>query len=506
MKNLFSKTAVVCLFSIALFACGEDENDPKEPKTPYLKIEETANEQLFSVDAGSRVLTVESNVDWEVSSEQTWCVSEKLAGETDNLKISVTQNPTGASREAVVTLTAQGVASIEIHVTQTDMVVEINVTETAVLVENGDLEFTLEVNSNVPVTFQLPTWIHEAENNVPETGLHTYAFYADGLPANIADQRSGNITVSGGGVTTTIPAIQIQEAVEPGNVLAKTAWIATSVNDVYQDYWGTAGTAIDDDHTSAWLTPEGEPIESPNRPFYMDIDFGGNMELRTITVDARWDIKELKLYTSSDAQNWKYIGKLDYQGGVESEVSTLFINPTQAKYLRLLISESTNEDGRGGIFEVDVTGNDLSGKNYQKFSKAGWTASSPYSHPTYDWSNIASIIDDDPFSCWQSIENPTNEETLYVEVDMKSVKNIAYIGIRERFDCRQLTIEGKTTANGTYTTLGTLTYGTGDLRLQTLVLDRKLPLPQAQFLKISITDSRASGGWGGIFEVDVWGN
>ncbi|KAA6301495.1 MAG: hypothetical protein EZS26_002369 [Candidatus Ordinivivax streblomastigis] len=380
---------------------------------------------------------------------------------------------------------------------------DIQVTESGVLVENGDIEFTLEVNSNVLFTFNLPAWIHEAENNTPATGTHTYSFYADGLPANVADQRSGNITVSGSGIIKTVPVIQIQEAIDPGNAIPRTSWIATSINDAFQDYWGKAGAAIDDEYggvKTAWLTPEVEPI---GFLYHLDLDFGGTIEMRTITINTRWNPTKLRLYTSSDAQTWKSIGELNYQGGIDSETRTLYINPTQTNHLRVEIVTSTFKNGCGGIFDIGITGTDLSGKTYQKFNKTGWSATANRSS---SWApDPMKIIDNDHGTVWQSYEDGNGSEVYYVEVDMKAIKSIAYIGIRERFDCRELTIEGKTTVDGAYTPLGTLFYGTGDRFVQTLVLDRNLPLPQAQFLKISITNSRSNKGLGGIYEVDVWG-
>jgi hypothetical protein len=235
----------------------------------------------------------------------------------------------------------------------------------------------------------------------------------------------------------------------------------------------------------------------------LDLDFGGTIEMRSIIVNTRWNPTEVELFTSSDAQTWKSIGKLYYEGNIDSETRTLYLNPTQTKHLRVMINQSTFKNGCGGIWDISITGNDLTGKNYTKFSKTGWTATANRSS---SWaSDPMMVVDDNHWTLWQSYEAGNGSEVYYVEVDMKAIKKIAYIGIRERFDCRELTIEGKTTVDGAYTPLGTLFYGTGDRFVQTLVLDRNLPLPQAQFLKISITNSRDNRGLGGIYEVDVWG-
>jgi endonuclease/exonuclease/phosphatase family metal-dependent hydrolase len=64
-------------------------------------------------------------------------------------------------------------------VTQAATAPELSVSDAAVHLPGGPQEFTLEVRSNFPFTFQLPEWIQSKEGSIPETGVKTYTFVVE---------------------------------------------------------------------------------------------------------------------------------------------------------------------------------------------------------------------------------------------------------------------------------------------------------------------------------------
>lgn len=84
-----------------LAGCSDDEQP--EVAEPYLRVVETTSCENISSAAATLTLKVESNVEWKVVSEKSWCAvpSENTWTGNASVEVQVGENLTGESRSAV---------------------------------------------------------------------------------------------------------------------------------------------------------------------------------------------------------------------------------------------------------------------------------------------------------------------------------------------------------------------------------------------------------------------
>lgn len=102
-----------------LAGCSDDEQP--EVAEPYLRVVETISCENISSAAATLTLKVESNVEWKVVSEKSWCAvpSENTWTGNASVEVQVGENLTGESRSAVLEIVStDGVLKEEIHVSQ----------------------------------------------------------------------------------------------------------------------------------------------------------------------------------------------------------------------------------------------------------------------------------------------------------------------------------------------------------------------------------------------------
>ena len=102
-----------------LAGCSDDEQP--EVAEPYLRVVETTSCENISSAAATLTLKVESNVEWKVVSEKSWCAvpSENMWTGNAAVEVQVGENLTGESRSAVLEIVStDGVLKEEIHVSQ----------------------------------------------------------------------------------------------------------------------------------------------------------------------------------------------------------------------------------------------------------------------------------------------------------------------------------------------------------------------------------------------------
>ncbi|KAA6341842.1 hypothetical protein EZS27_010386 [termite gut metagenome] len=142
MNNLF-KYLIVFFFVGIFFSCKDDKYE-----RAFLEITEL---QLFFEQAGGdKFVTVSTNQTFEATSNQTWCVPSVVTGKaTDNLKVSATKNDASGQRIAEITVTAEGLTSVKVTVTQS--------------------------GSEAAIVLVLPDRVTTG-NDSPKTGAKTYHF------------------------------------------------------------------------------------------------------------------------------------------------------------------------------------------------------------------------------------------------------------------------------------------------------------------------------------------
>ncbi|MFW9599874.1 MAG: BACON domain-containing protein, partial [Bacteroides graminisolvens] len=102
MNNLKLLSIVVCFLGISLFSCSSDDSKVEAELI-------VAKESLsFGNGAEMQKLAIKSNVDWQMSSSESWCVLSASSGKsgTHQIEVNVTANATNDTRQAVVTILA----------------------------------------------------------------------------------------------------------------------------------------------------------------------------------------------------------------------------------------------------------------------------------------------------------------------------------------------------------------------------------------------------------------
>lgn len=115
-KYSFLWLAVVLLS----FLSGCSDDDQPDAVEPYLRVVETASFENLSSAATTLTLKVESNVEWQITSEKPWCSfsANNVQGDA-SVEVTIGENLTGEARSAVLEITsADGVLKEEVHVSQ----------------------------------------------------------------------------------------------------------------------------------------------------------------------------------------------------------------------------------------------------------------------------------------------------------------------------------------------------------------------------------------------------
>lgn len=158
--------SILWLVLMLVSACKEDESS-------FLKIDKAKLSQTFNAIGGTVSVPVNSNNTFNAVSSDTWCTVNMIG---QSIKISVAELRTEADRTAEISVTSKDCAPVSITVVQQAL----SVKETApILIVNENPDFSIEITSSVPLTFELPEWIHEKPENSWSWGTNTYSFVAD---------------------------------------------------------------------------------------------------------------------------------------------------------------------------------------------------------------------------------------------------------------------------------------------------------------------------------------
>lgn len=239
--NKLIKCTFILIFAGMLVACEEN--------SPLLEIAEVQQSYNFEEIGGTKFATVKSNMEFTVTSDQTWCNTEIYpGGRNNNLRISANKNENAEIRTAIITVTTEGLQSIQITVTQNAATPYIAVTEKSVVITGSSLEFTLEISANTLFTYELPEWIQAKSDNIPITGKGTYTFTAENLTSG---ERQGNIIVKAANTgilvsPVTIPVTQTNETLPLIDehfdwATSSSTDIFTATNEVRIDNWPESG-------------------------------------------------------------------------------------------------------------------------------------------------------------------------------------------------------------------------------------------------------------------------
>jgi glycerophosphoryl diester phosphodiesterase len=226
MLITMKKFLIPCI--VLLLGCSK-ENDSGQF---FLRIDDSQQIQNFSAEAGQLSFTVTTNCAIKTSSSQDWCTPVIMPGYTaDNLKISVTSNVSTEARTAIVTVSSEEVKQIiSIRVNQEGAKPAVSVKESGITLRSGELDFTLEVTSNMPIVFDKPAWITETGGNAWENGAKIYTFKAAPLPTGVSI-REGDIVINTVGTFDGVLPIPVHVIQQQSRIIA------------HRGYWNKAGAA-----------------------------------------------------------------------------------------------------------------------------------------------------------------------------------------------------------------------------------------------------------------------
>ena len=161
MKNikLFSQqcaTTIISLFvAILLFGCKEEVKI--EPEIILSK-----DELVFETEGASLSLALKSNLNWNITSSESWCVVNPVSGEAGTKQVTVTvgYNTTGNAREALIQVKA-GSLTKAVKVKQLSLTVMVDVD--TVKLNHGGENFSIQVTATNTFSLVMPEWIVKSE-------------------------------------------------------------------------------------------------------------------------------------------------------------------------------------------------------------------------------------------------------------------------------------------------------------------------------------------------------
>jgi len=165
----------------------------------------TPSNQSVSNDSGSTTFSVESNINWIVSDNAEWLAVNPASGNNNGtLTATYSENTTTSQRTGTITVTGGGITRT-VTVTQAagSAILTVTPLNRSVTYESGSTTFTVESNINWTVSDNTE-WLTVSPASGNNNGILT-AKYDENTTTS---QRTGTITVTGGGETKTVTVTQ----------------------------------------------------------------------------------------------------------------------------------------------------------------------------------------------------------------------------------------------------------------------------------------------------------
>lgn len=215
-------------------------------------LESSAETVTFDNRSDSKYLMINTNRALTISSSESWCTTELINGEIENLKVSVsTHDVVGNQRKAQITIISSEPDTIYINVVQNGPTPVLTVTPNKLVLENEESGFELQITANCLFKFTLPDWVHLRNGDTPAVGDKTYNFTVDAVPAG--EVRTANIIVQTSGTdvqkSVTIPIKQgkeievtpLPEVNKSRPVVIEAETNIEGIPGIIQDWWAQSG-------------------------------------------------------------------------------------------------------------------------------------------------------------------------------------------------------------------------------------------------------------------------
>ena len=313
----------------------------------------------FTPNSGNNTFTITSNVSWTVTSNKTsWCTVDKSSGSNNaTIKVSVTDNTSVSSRDAIITVKS-GDVSKQVKVTQDGVTLTVSESSLSFTSSAGNKTFTITSNyASWTVSSNQTSWCTVDKSS----GSTTSSTIKVTVTANTSsNSRSATITVKSGNASKAVSVSQAGKA-------TFTATMNTTNYKAEGDYWGLNVTAsssvswtISRPTSDTWVHLGSSSNTSTKYNgtgtasvwIYVDKNSTSSKRYSTLTVSAS-GYTSITISISQEAgQSAFQVTKVevrneDYYGNVISDYG-YNIYSSQARFLKCRITLKVNVGGYYG--------------------------------------------------------------------------------------------------------------------------------------------------------------
>ena len=344
----------VMMQSCLLASCSSTEDYASNPELSCSK--ETVD---FSSEVGNQTITVITNVDdWSAKSDQNWCrfsVNGKL------LKIEVDESEERLVREAVLTVTANGLTkTVKVRQLGYEAAILIDKQSFEVPAVGGDISFN--VTTNVPIKITSPDWVKEKPKGRAVPMITTEYHYT--ISKTVLDEkRTATLEVTevlpSDAKDNSVPVRNSVTVVQRGlneyaggtgeDIKGDIKLTVVSGNASSQQGGGEIEKSFDGDYSTLYHSNWSNG-GSNYFPITLTYNFGKVEDVDYLIYYPRTDgangrFKNVKIEYSEDGNTYKLIEEKDFQGA-STATRVKFKEQVHAKSFRFTVNSGAG-DGQG---------------------------------------------------------------------------------------------------------------------------------------------------------------
>ncbi|MCD8032536.1 MAG: cellulase family glycosylhydrolase [Bacteroides sp.] len=205
IKTYIIQTVCCVVMLVAGLSCSSNDN----ANDPELIV---GKEQLsFGKGESTQKFAIKTNVDWQVSSSEAWCILSPMSGSagTHQIEVSVTANSDTDSRTSTITVNAGGIVEQVVIKQSATELLKLTQTEYGISADGGLVTVEYEVSFEPQITIS-DSWIRETTaSRAVSTGTLSLEVEANGTML----ERTGTIIFVVGELTETVTLIQAAQDV-----------------------------------------------------------------------------------------------------------------------------------------------------------------------------------------------------------------------------------------------------------------------------------------------------
>jgi hypothetical protein len=301
--------------------------------------------------------------------------------------------------------------------------------------------------------------------------------------------------------------------------LDKTGWIPYATG-THVGNGGGLSCLLDDNYSSYWYSPTGE-FYNTEKPLYVGFDMLHERMITEIALEKRWDTRMAEIMISLDNVSWTPIGSILIDNNDERGRGSLVLEQAvKARYVRLYLTKSSNEDGRGTIWEIDLYGyeiRDAPTPGIFRYDRSDWSIVAFSSNN--EGFEARTLIDNILTTFWRPRTNPYAPLPHWAVIDIGSPKEIAKIvTYRRQQNAYTRTVQYFIGNNPDPNAAGWVKIGEGVMsettgdnnsggEVLTIDIPESMNTAQGRYLKMVLPDTNCSGvdTSGAVAEIYLYG-